>query len=296
MTAYRTLSSLAAASLTALLVAGWSPGPARAAHGATGDPLSRSAACAPINPSTARSAACRAAVSAGGGRGFADWDNVRVSGVNGRDRQRIPDGRLCSGGLPEFRGLDLARADWPVTSLPTGRPFTFRYQSTIPHRGTFRVYVTRNGYDPTRPLRWSDLEARPFLTVTDPPLIDNTYRFSGRLPSGKAGRHLLYVVWRNSDTPDTYYSCSDVFFRGANRLSRTASPSSPAAAPAPTAPESAAAPAEPTAPARDAGVGAAPRPAGASSAYSSALAGVGLAVLAGAALVAGLALARRRRY
>jgi chitin-binding protein len=34
----------------------------------------------------------------------------------------------------------------------------------------------------------------------------------GRLPAGRTGRHLIYTIWQNSDTPDTYYSCSDVLF------------------------------------------------------------------------------------
>lgn len=34
----------------------------------------------------------------------------------------------------------------------------------------------------------------------------------GRLPAGKTGRQLIYTIWQNSDTPDTYYSCSDVIF------------------------------------------------------------------------------------
>ncbi|MGP3683725.1 lytic polysaccharide monooxygenase [Streptomyces sp. IBSNAI002] len=73
---------------------------------------------------------------------------------------------------------------------------------------------SRRGYDPVKPLAWSDLEPQPFLTVTDPPLTGNTYTFTGQLPTGRTGRHLLLTVWRNTDLPDTYYSCSDVYFPG----------------------------------------------------------------------------------
>jgi predicted carbohydrate-binding protein with CBM5 and CBM33 domain len=181
------------------------------AHGALTNPVSRAAACRPESP-TAGSAACRAAVAAGDGQAFADWDNLRVANVDGRDREEIPDGKLCSGGIDRYRGLDLPRADWPATRLRAGTRFTFSYRETIPHRGTFRLYVTRDGYPPTQPLRWSDLESRPFLTVTDPPLRDDAYVFSGRLPQAKAGRHIIYTIWQNSSTADTYYSCSDVVF------------------------------------------------------------------------------------
>ncbi|MGI8332458.1 lytic polysaccharide monooxygenase auxiliary activity family 9 protein [Actinomadura scrupuli] len=188
-------------------------GPA-GAHGATGNPPSRGLVCGPEGGSGARSGACRAAAAASGVQAVKDWDNIRVPGVNGRDRQVIPDGRLCSGGIARFRGLDLARTDWPATRMVSGARFTFKYRVTIPHRGAFRLYVTRNGYDRSHALRWSDLESRPFLTVTDPPVRGGAYVAAGRLPKGKTGRHLIYTVWQTSNTPDTYYSCSDVVFAG----------------------------------------------------------------------------------
>lgn len=180
-----------------------------AAHGAPTDPISRAAACGPEGRYAATSA-CQAAVQAGAA--VREWDNVRVAAINGRDRERIPDGELCSGGLSAYRGLDLARTDWPSTELTTGAKFTFQYRTTIEHRGTFRLYLTRPGYDPKAPLTWADLEARPFLTVTDPPVRAGAYQLPGRLPAGREGRHLIYTIWQNSNTPDTYYSCSDVVF------------------------------------------------------------------------------------
>jgi chitin-binding protein len=154
-------------------------------------------------------------VTASGGRPL-EWDNLRVPGVNGRDRQVIPDGRLCSAGLDRFKGLDLPRADWPTTALPAGAARTFGYRTTIPHRGTFRLYLTRPGYTPTAPLRWADLDTEPFLTATDPAVRGGAYVLTGRLPAGRTGRHLIYTVWRNSSTPDTYYSCSDVVLTGSS--------------------------------------------------------------------------------
>lgn len=145
------------------------------------------------------------------------WDNLRVADVRGRDRQVIPDGKLCSAGLREYRGLDATRVDWPATSLKAGSDFTLTYRSTIPHRGTFSLYLTKQGHDPAAPLRWSDLAAEPFAKVSDPALRDGAYRISGKLPKGLTGRHVLYTVWRNTDTPDTYYSCSDVVMKGAAR-------------------------------------------------------------------------------
>ncbi|WP_159766506.1 lytic polysaccharide monooxygenase auxiliary activity family 9 protein [Streptomyces sp. HM190] len=188
-------------------------GPA-AAHGSLGDPVSRVAQCYAEGPENPRSAACRAAVAAGGTQALYDWNGVRIGDVAGRHRERVPDGELCSAGNAAFKGLDLARADWPATSVRRGS-YPFRYRVTAPHKGTFTVYVTRPGYSPSRPLAWDDLDlAHPVATSTDPAASGGFYAFSGTLPQ-RSGRHLLYTVWQRSDSPEAFYSCSDVTFGGA---------------------------------------------------------------------------------
>jgi chitin-binding protein len=230
MAVHRTLARIAVVAAAPVLLAGLTAAPA-GAHGALDAPVSRLVACGPDAGQNAGSEACRAARTVSGGLPFTNWDNLRVPNVAGRDRQMIPDGKLCSAGLPGYKGLDLPRADWPASRLVSGANFTFTYRETIPHKGTFRLYVTRDGYDPTRPLRWSDLETRPFLTATDPALRSDAYVMRGALPAGKTGRHLIYTIWQNSSTPDTYYSCSDVVFAGA-AASTTAPPKAATAPPA----------------------------------------------------------------
>ncbi|WP_406441618.1 lytic polysaccharide monooxygenase [Streptomyces sp. NBC_01613] len=225
MTAHRT--ALAAALVTPFLLSLWAAGPAQA-HGAPTDPVSRVYACSPNGGSNAQSAACKAAVAANGAP-FTLWDNLRVPDVNGRDRQVIPDGKLCSGGLPAYKGLDLARSDWPSTTLKPGATMTMKYASTIPHTGTFKLYLTKTGYDPKKPLTWSELPEQPFAAVKDPALTNGAYRITAKLPSDRTGHHVLYTIWQNSSTTDTYYSCSDVVFGAAKSGSsggRAASPSS----------------------------------------------------------------------
>ncbi|MER6419575.1 lytic polysaccharide monooxygenase [Streptomyces sp. NPDC001137] len=208
MTAHRT--ALAAALVTPLLLPLWAAGTAQA-HGAPTDPVSRAYACSPDGGSDAQSAACKAAVAANGAP-FTFWDNLRVADVGGRDRQLIPDGKLCSGGLPAYKGLDLARSDWPSTTLKPGATLTMKYASTIPHTGTFKLYLTKPGYDPKKPLTWAELPNRPFASVKDPALTNGAYRITAKLPSDRTGHHVLYTIWQNSSTSDTYYSCSDVQF------------------------------------------------------------------------------------
>jgi len=208
MTVHRIAASAAFAGTVSLLLTAVGAGPALA-HGAPVDPISRTVACSPEGGREARSAACKAAKAAGGAA-FEEWDNLRIADVNGKDRQRIPDGKLCSAGIDGYRGLDLPRADWPSTRLAPGADLTLDYSSTIPHTGTFELYLTKPGYDPTRPLKWSDLDAKPFAKIKDPELTDGAYHLKAKLPSDRTGRQLLYTIWRNSSTPDTYYSCSDV--------------------------------------------------------------------------------------
>ncbi|MFB9321337.1 lytic polysaccharide monooxygenase auxiliary activity family 9 protein [Cryptosporangium minutisporangium] len=227
------LRMAAVGALLGVLIALSLPAGAASAHGALTAPVSRAAACGTEGGKAARSAACRAAIAASEPGAAAAWDNLRVAGVNGRDRARIPNGKLCSGGLAQYAGLDLPRVDWPATQVTPGAAFTFRYRTTIPHAGTFRLYVTKPGYQPGKRLRWADLESAPFLSVTDPRRTGNAYVLPGRLPAGRAGRHVIYTIWQNSSTADTYYSCSDVVFQPSIGTEKTteARPSEQASSP-----------------------------------------------------------------
>ncbi|MFE6822747.1 lytic polysaccharide monooxygenase [Streptomyces sp. NPDC057690] len=244
-TAHRT-AALATAAVSPLLLGLWAAGPAQA-HGAPTNPVSRVFACSPEGGADAKTAACRAAVDAGG-TSFAAWDNLRVANVNGRDRQTIADGQLCSGGLSAYRGLDLARADWPSTRLTPGGTLRMTYASTIAHTGTFKLYLTKPGYDPSKPLTWSDLPTRPFAEVKDPALTDGAYHLTAKLPADRTGRQMLYTIWQNSSTPDTYYSCSDVVFPEAVSQSKPeSSPTTKAPASATPSASASTAPSSPSA-------------------------------------------------
>uniref|UniRef100_UPI002D7834FE lytic polysaccharide monooxygenase n=1 Tax=Streptomyces sp. H51 TaxID=3111770 RepID=UPI002D7834FE len=203
------------------------------AHGSMGDPVSRVAQCHAEGPESPKSDACRAAVAAGGTQALYDWNGIRIGDANGRHRELIPDGRLCSAGNEEFKGLDLARADWPATGVSSG-PYTFGYRVTAPHNGTFTVSITKAGYDPVQPLAWSDLDLEhPVATATDPVASGGHYTFSGRLPQ-RSGRQLLYAVWQRSASPEAFHSCSDVAFGGDDGGAATAGPSPAPSASAPS--------------------------------------------------------------
>ncbi|MFD6968129.1 lytic polysaccharide monooxygenase [Streptomyces sp. NPDC059949] len=204
-----TLSRIASAGIAPLALAAYAAVPA-AAHGSMTDPVSRVAACYAEGPEAPKSAACRAAVAASGAQAFYDWNAVNIANAAGNHRALIPNGQLCSAGNDKYQGLDLARADWPASPMSAGA-HTFRYKGTAPHKGSFELYVTRDGYDPAKPLKWSDLEPAPFAKATDPGMQNGDYVFSGTVPN-KSGRHLIYSIWQRSDSPEAFYTCSDVVF------------------------------------------------------------------------------------
>lgn len=212
MTARRRFAgSVVALGAVPLALTGLSAAPA-AAHGSLTDPVSRVSACFAEGPEHPESAACRAAVAAGGTQALYDWNGVNIADAAGKHRELIPDGQLCSAGNDKFKGLDLPRADWPSTPVKAGS-HTFRFRATAPHRGSFELYLTKAGYDPAQPLKWSDLQEKPFAEATDPRLENGSYVFEGTVPRA-SGRQLVYTVWQRSDSPEAFYACSDVVFGG----------------------------------------------------------------------------------
>ncbi|WP_129297123.1 lytic polysaccharide monooxygenase [Streptomyces lydicus] len=223
MTARRKATGIALAGIGPLALTLLAAGPA-AAHGSMTDPVSRVSACFAEGPESPKSAACKAAVQAGGTQAFYDWNGVRDGEAGGRSKSRIPDGKLCSANNPEYKGLDLPRADWPSSRMRAGS-HTFHYKATAPHKGYFELYLTKSSYNPAKPLKWSDLESKPFVKVSDPKLTNGEYVFNGKVPA-RSGRHLIYSIWQRSDSAEAFYTCSDVVF---------GKDSGQAAKPAPTA-------------------------------------------------------------
>lgn len=205
------------------------------AHGSMETPASRVYKCRfEDNPENPMDPACAAAIALAGSPQFIyDWASVRQGGANGQHQVVVPDGQLCSGGDPGFfGGLDLPRDDWRATTLtpdPDGT-FEFIYLATAPHSTQDMLfYVTRQGWDPTQPLTWEDVDlidepgnpndpVDPFCHLTNAPLVslpggDNGYRMRCPLPN-RTGRHVIFHVWQRDDSPEAFYACIDVVLAG----------------------------------------------------------------------------------
>lgn len=169
-------------------------------HGYTDSPISRQKLCA--NGTVT-------------GCGNIQWEPQSVEGPKGFPTSGPADGRICAGGNSQFAQLDDARGGaWPATRLTGGQGYGFRWQFTARHATSdFRYYITRNGWDSSRPLTRAALESQPFLTVPyggkQPP---STLTHQGTVPAQKTGRHIILAVWNVADTTNAFYACSDVQF------------------------------------------------------------------------------------
>ncbi|MFJ5885816.1 lytic polysaccharide monooxygenase [Kitasatospora cineracea] len=201
------------------------------AHGAMFGPPSRIAACYAEGPETPKSQVCKDLVADSGTQPLYDWNEVNIASANGQSQQIIPDGHLCSANRDKYRALDWARTDWPATAATAGAK-NFDFRVTAPHQGTMKLYITGAGYDPTKPLKWSDLDlANPVAVYDTARTSDNGYyHVNVNLPQ-RTGRQLVYMVWQRSDSPEAFYGCSDLDFG-----STAAAAAAPLAANAPSAP------------------------------------------------------------
>ena len=199
------------------------------AHGSLLTPLSRIYICYLENAESPDTLPCQDLVNLSGTQPIYDWTEVNIRDAGANSMSIIPDGKLCSAGREKYYGLDAARADWPVTVLPAGgTPYTFRWSVTANHQiATFHFYVTKDGYNPNNPLKWSDLEN---FANFDNPSLDTVagleypvYQFTTNLPN-KTGRHLIYVLWERHDSIEDFYSCSDVWFGSSAQPTPTQAP------------------------------------------------------------------------
>ncbi|NKB40954.1 MAG: hypothetical protein GKR86_07910 [Ilumatobacter sp.] len=200
------------------------------AHGSSTNPPSRYYTCRFLEPENPN---CAAAWSSNS-QALYDWNEVNIGDVNGQHRARIPDGQLCSAGRSKYAAFDVANSEWPATDVSSG-PFTMTYTATAPHATAyFKLYLTNFDYNPNQPLAWDDLSL-----VYDSGSIarQSSYAFNMNLPE-RSGRHILYLVWQRSDSPEAFYACNDVNFGGTQTPPTTVPPTTapPTTAPPTTVP------------------------------------------------------------
>jgi lytic cellulose monooxygenase (C4-dehydrogenating) len=212
--AHRPLIRVLAVAATATALLATALVDSASAHGSTIDPPSRNYRCWKVwgndfqNPAMATQDPMCWQAWQYNSNAMWNWNGLYVENLQGNYQSAIPDGTICSAGQVHDQALH-------------GADF-------------YRVYVTRQGYDPvTQPLRWADLELRadtgriaPGVGTpeSDPVLngVSNSIQVSA---PGRTGRHVVFVNWKASHADQTYYWCSDVIFPGGPTGSPSASPS-----------------------------------------------------------------------
>jgi predicted carbohydrate-binding protein with CBM5 and CBM33 domain len=199
------------------------------AHGSMADPPSRVYKIFQDNPQTPQSPAAAAAIAVGGTQPFYDWHEVSRNIPSHNYSGEIPDGQLAGAGRDKYAGLNLARTDWYATPITAG-PRVCRFCATTPHDpSSFLAYMTKSGYDPRQPLKWSDLEP---IAGGDTATLTGSCGKSGKechcgaggapmhyvmtldIPE-RVGRHVLFVIWQRDDPAgEAFFSASDVDFGG----------------------------------------------------------------------------------
>ena len=183
--------------------------PVAFAHGTVTYPPSRIWVCYQENPENPVSPPCIAAVASHGTQPLYDWNEINQADANGNHMAVVPDGNLASGGRPEkYGGMDQVRSDWVATSVAPG-PFTVTWTNSAPHATDYyRVYITNEGWTPDQPLTWDSLT---LLAETTQSAAASTVDIPVTLPV-RTGKHVIYSIWQRSDSPEAFYSASDVDF------------------------------------------------------------------------------------
>lgn len=175
------------------------------AHGFISSPKGRALQC----KENGSAPACAAAAAAGNASVY-EPQSINIGGANNNHQSLIPDGKLCSAGKAGFGGLDLGRNDWPATVVSAG-PRVFIWTNTAAHKTAyFRYYITKQGFNPSAPLKWSDLEQ---IHQSPPADRETTSTHVVTLPQ-RTGRHIVYSIWQRdiSDAPEGFYQCVDVVY------------------------------------------------------------------------------------
>ena len=180
------------------------------AHGSLEWPKSRVKHIYDAMNQTPRPVWAAQAIALDGEQSYYTWNQMSrnfPSAIQGNPQayyDQIPDGQLASAGnlpataqLPSHPGLSFSGLDtvspswlWPATPVSAGpREFTF-YATATHDPSFFKVWISKQGYNPQTELRWQDLESlgQPAHTRTG-----NNYYFTVNLPE-RTGRAVVYVA------------------------------------------------------------------------------------------------------
>ncbi|KAF7720535.1 hypothetical protein EC973_007665 [Apophysomyces ossiformis] len=211
------------------------------AHGALGFPLARQYGCRidggyywPEDGSKMPSEGCRNAYLDAGKNyyPFNQWNEVSANPSNPDNMdsvmRAVPDGLLCAGGDKKKRGLDIPQnRGWRKTVIePKNGKFQLRWENTRSHNpSTMKIYITKPSYNPSKPLRWADLDMVYDETTPNPVSpngkgllsgISSFYYLDVPIPANRTGDAIIYGWWQRIDAGhEGFFNCADVTIKQA---------------------------------------------------------------------------------
>lgn len=136
------------------------------------------------------------------------------------------DGKIASanGSIGGDTMLDLQTADrWKKTNINTGvNAFIWKY---LAYHATakWHYYMTKQGWDPNKPLSRQDLELIGTVAHNGTPPQDNVSH-QITVPANRTGYHIILAVWDVADTTNAFYNVIDVNVTSGTGVSAPATP------------------------------------------------------------------------
>lgn len=197
-------------------------------HGAMENPRARQWECnnqgGMWNPSTMKSAACRAALenSPAGANAFVNWNGYTgfAPPPHAATQTDVHDGMLCSGSNPAYAGFNLPRSDWTATTVQPDShgQVGMTYYYTARHTPSFtEFYINKKDVDPTKKaLGWNDVELlKRFDIAAGDPSVRHTVNVT--IPADRVGKAVIFTRWQRIDSVgEGFYNCSDVDIKPRN--------------------------------------------------------------------------------
>jgi len=124
-----------------------------------------------------------------------------------------PDGQLASAGISQYSQLDRQSLNaWTKTPITAGKN-TFTWYHTAPHKTVnWRWYITKQDWNPNKPLTRDQFESTPFCTVNGHGQAPaQRQQMTCNVPQ-RTGYQVIYAVWEIADTTNSFYQAIDVDF------------------------------------------------------------------------------------
>lgn len=146
--------------------------------------------------------------------GSVQYEPQSVEKTSGFPTGALPrDGQLASAGIANYSQLDKQGLNaWTKTPMTAG-PHVFVWYHTAPHKTTnWRYYMTKQNWDPNKPLTREQFELTPFCTINGNNQAPAMRQAMNCNVPARTGYQVIYGVWEIADTSNSFYQAIDVDF------------------------------------------------------------------------------------